>query len=542
VAKESVQKKLSRVRAPGVKLTYDRDVGGVIEQRELPFIIGVLADFSGANERARLKDRHFITIEWSNFNDVLASMRPKACFKLRDLVGGGEFDIELTFSTIEDFAAEKVIERLAPLLVLRQSESPETRDMVGPHLDSLLHAPEFQALESTWRGLWYLLSQTEADSQLKIKLLDVTKQELASDLQRASTFDESVLFKKVYEQPYGVQDGEPFGLFIGDYTFTQRPEDVELLAEIASVASACCAPFIAAAGAEMFCVESLADLERIRSLHRLFQSGTYARWNSFRESYCSRYVGLALPRFLLRSPYGVRPGISGHFQYEEDITSDASLVWGNPAYAFGACVANSFSRHRWCAPRGPESGGLVEGIVPIVREFGVDKQKLNSGIEMLIADRREKEVSDLGFLPLIQQKDSDHVAFFSAPSCAKPLFYGNAEANANSRLSCQLQYMLTASRFMHYIKVMTREHGKLKGFRSRGELENFLNDWISKYVLLDDSGSLDMKARFPLREARIEVAETVDRPGVYTAVAFLRPHFQLDELSVSLRLVTTLPM
>jgi len=399
-----------------------------------------------------------------------------------------------------------------------------------------LHAPEFRRLEAAWRGLWYLLCQTETSSQLKIKVIDVSKKELLRDFQRASEFDQSSLFKKLYEEPYGGLGQDPFGLLIGDFEFTMHPEDVELLEKISQVAAACHAPFVAEAGPEMLGIDNFAGLEQIRDIARIYDSTQFFRWKAFRESDDSRYVALTLPHILVRSPYGLRPTTPGEFQYEEDTRY---LLWGNSAYALGVCIAEAFSGYGWCAAiRGVEGGGCVSGLPMWARDFE-SEGRVKSGVEILLSDRLEKELADLGFVPLVHCRGTDYAVFFSTQSCQKPRTYDSYSANVNSRLTCQLAYILTASRFAQYLKLIVRD--RIGSFWSRADCERFLNSWISSYVLSDDAASQAVKANHPLREARIDVSEHPGKPGVYQAVAFLRPHFQLDELSVSLRVVVELP-
>ncbi len=533
-----MQYKLERVRPPRVHITYDLETGGAIEIRELPFTIGVMGDYSGAAMRPPFKDRTFQKIDFDNFDAVMAELKPRASFKVTS-AAGVETDIDLTFRSIGDFEPENVIARLPELDALRKSGEPGALLALARQLDRILHAPEFQALEAAWRGLWYLISQTETSSQLIIKLLDVTRRELLKDLQRALEFDQSGLFKLIYEQPYGEFGAAPFGLLVGNFDFGQSPEDVELLEEISHIAASVLAPFIAGVAPNMFGIESFQHLAIPRDLSKIFDTTSYARWKSFRVSEDARYVGLALPRILLRSPYGVRPEAPGEYQHVEDIRSPGNLLWGNAAFAFATCIANSFSRYGWCgAIKGVEGGGLIEGLPTWVVETDPDGE-LRSGVEVMVTDRREKELSDLGFLPLVQIKQREYAVFFSANSCCLPRRFDSDAANTNSRLLCQFGYVLTAARFMHYFKVMARD--RVGSYHTRGDLESFLNRWVVAYVNLDDQSSPVISARRPLREARVDVSEDPGKPGVYRVIAFLRPYFQLEDLSVSLRVVGQIP-
>jgi type VI secretion system protein ImpC len=414
--------------------------------------------------------------------------------------------------------------------------------LLSLQVNEILHHPTFQKLEASWRGLKYMLDQSETNDKLKIKVLNVSKRELLKDLQRAPEFDQSALFKKVYEEEFGVFGGAPFAALIGDYQFGKHPEDIELLERISQTAAGAHAPFLSAASPDFFNLESYATLDAPRDLSKVFDSTEYAKWKSFRQSEDSRYVGLTAPRMLLRLPYGKNTKSVDAFQYEEavDGTDHEKYLWGNSAYALGTRLTNAFAMYGWCAAiRGVEGGGLVEGLP--VHNFYTDEGDLamKCPTEVQITDRREKEMADQGFIPLVHSKNNDFAAFFSVQSCQKAKVYDKDAANANARLSTQLPYIFAVSRFAHYLKAMMRD--KLGSFMSRSDCERFLNQWIQHYVTPDDTASQTVKASHPLREARIDVAEVPGKPGVYRATAFLRPHFQLDELSVGLRLVADLP-
>lgn len=414
--------------------------------------------------------------------------------------------------------------------------------LLSIQLNEILHHPQFQKLEGTWRGVKYLLNQSETSDKLKIKLFNANKRELLRDLQRAPEFDQSALFKKVYEEEYGMFGGAPFAALIGDYEFGRGPEDIELLERVSQVAASAHAPFLSAATPDLFNLDSFTQLDAPRDLAKIFDTTEYAKWKSFRQSEDSRYVGLCVPHVLVRQPYG-KDGVQiDGFSYEEGVdgTDHSKYLWGNAAYALGARLTNAFALHGWCAAiRGVEGGGLVEGLP--VHNFYTDEGDvaLKCPTEVPITDRREKELADLGFIPLVHCKGTDYAAFFSVQSCQKAKLYDKDAANANARLSTQLPYIFAVSRFAHYLKSMMRD--KIGSFMSRTDCEKWLNQWILQYVLPDDSASPHYKAQKPLREAAIQVTEVPGKPGAYRAVAFLRPHFQLDELSVSLRLVADLP-
>ncbi|HET9985789.1 MAG TPA: type VI secretion system contractile sheath large subunit [Longimicrobiales bacterium] len=414
--------------------------------------------------------------------------------------------------------------------------------LVSIQLNEIMHHAELQKLESTWRGLKYLLAQTETSVMLKIKVLNVNKKDLLRDLQRAPEFDQSALFKKVYEEEFGVFGGAPFGALVGDYEFGKGGQDIELLEKISQVAAAAHAPFISGTSPDMFNLESFQQLDAPRDLAKVFDTTEYAKWKAFRDTEDSRYVGLAAPRFLLRDPYGPTTVPIEAFNYDEKVdgSDHSKYLWGNAAWALAARITNSFAKYGWCATiRGVESGGLVEGLP--VHNFRTDSGDIamKCPTETPITDRREKELADLGFVPLVHCKGTPNAAFFSVQSCQKPKVYDKDAATANARISAQLPYIFAVSRFAHYLKAMMRD--KIGSYTSRAETERFLNDWISNYTISNDSAGFTLKAQKPLREARVEVVDVPGKPGAYRAVAFLRPHFQLDELTMSMRLVAELP-
>ena len=414
--------------------------------------------------------------------------------------------------------------------------------LISAQLNEVMHAPEFQKLEATWRGLHYLVHQTETSTTLKIRTFNVSKKDLLKDLERAAEFDQSTMFKQIYEGEYGVFGGAPFGLLVGDYEFGNHPQDITLLEKMSNVAAAAHAPFIAAADAKMFGLEGFGNLGEPRDLAKIFEAQDYVKWKSFRESEDSRYVGLCLPHVLLRQPYGSETVPVESFNFEEDVDGrdHKKYLWGNAAYSLATRITDAFAKHSWCtAIRGVEGGGLVEGLPTHTFRTDEGDIALKCPTEIAITDRREKELADLGFIPLVHCKGRDYAAFFSTQSANKAKKYDSDYANANARLSSQLQYIFAISRFAHYMKSMMRD--KVGSFMSRKNCEDFLNRWITQYVLLDDSATQDQKAKYPLREARIEVEEVKGKPGVYRAISYLRPHFQLDELDISLRLVAELP-
>ncbi len=414
--------------------------------------------------------------------------------------------------------------------------------LISSQLNEIMHNPAFQKLEGSWRGLHFLVMSSETSTMLKIKVLNTSKDDLRRDLERASEFDQSALFKKVYEEEFGTFGGAPFGALIGDFEFSRHPQDVGMLEKLSNVAAAAHAPFFAAAGPELFNLDSFTDVGTPRDLAKIFDTVEYAKWKSFRESEDSRFVGLTLPHVLMRLPYGPDTTPVEAFNFKEDVDGKdhGKYLWGNAAYALGTRLTDAFAKYNWCAAiRGVEGGGLVEGLPTHTFRTDEGEVALKCPTEIAITDRREKELADLGFIPLVHCKGTDYAAFFSEQSCQKIRKYDTDAANANARLSSQLQYIMATSRFAHYLKAMMRD--KIGSFISRSDCERFLNRWILQYVVQGDNASQSDKARHPLREARIEVADVAGKPGAYKAVAFLRPHFQLDELTMSLRLVAELP-
>jgi type VI secretion system protein ImpC len=410
-------------------------------------------------------------------------------------------------------------------------------------LNEVMHAPEFQQLESTWRGLHYLVHQSETGENLKIRVLNVKKRELFKDLEKAVEFDQSALFKKVYEEEYGQLGGQPYGMLVGDYEFDRSAEDVSLIKMISNVAAAAHAPFVSAASPKLFNFERFTDLTAPRDLAKIFDSVEYAAWKSFRESEDSRYVGLTLPHVLGRLPYGANFKRVDAFNFEEfvDGKEHDKYLWMNAAWAYAARITDASAKHGWFArTRGVEGGGKVEGLP--VHTFPTDDGDvaMKCPTEIAISDRREFELSNLGFLPLLHSKNRDFAVFMGAQSCQKPKTYFDPAANSSAELSTKFNYILCVSRFAHYLKVMARD--KIGSFMEVSDCQRWLNDWISNYVIANpESAGDELKAKKPLADARVEVREVKGKPGWYEAVAWLRPHFQLETLSTSMRLVAEVP-
>lgn len=415
-------------------------------------------------------------------------------------------------------------------------------EMLSAQLNAIMHSPEFQTIEASWKGLQYLVMNTETGTMLKLRLLNVTKKELLSDLEKATEFDQSTLFKLVYEQEYGTFGGNPYSLLVGDYEFGRHPQDIAMLEKISNVAAAAHAPFISAASPKLFDWDSFTEMNVPRDLAKGFESTELIKWRSFRETEDSRYVALALPHVLMRLPYGPDTVPVDEFYFVEDVdgTDHSKYLWGNAAYALAQRITNAFALYRWCAAiRGVEGGGLIEGLP--VHTFRTEQGDIamQCPTEVSITDRRENELNNLGFIAICHKKNSDQAAFFGGQTTNKPKLYNTAEANANARISAMLPYVLAASRFAHYIKVMMRD--KIGSFMTKDNVSTYLNRWIADYVLLNDDAPQSVKAEYPLRAGRVDVFDIPGKPGCYRSVVFLKPHFQLDELSVSIRLVADLP-
>ncbi len=414
---------------------------------------------------------------------------------------------------------------------------------LSEQINLIMHHEDFKALEGSWRGLHHLVNNTETDETLKIRVLNISKKDLNKTLKKfeGNAWDQSPLFKRLYEDEFGSPGGQPYGALIGDYYFDHSPQDVKMLGNMAQIAAAMHAPFIAAANPSVTGMDSWQELSNPRDLTKVFQSPEYAAWRSLRESEDARYLGLAMPRFLSRLPYGAKTTPVEDFDFEED-TAGADhnkYVWSNAAYAMATNITRAFKLYGWCARiRGTESGGAVEGL-PVhtfpTDDGGVD---MKCPTEIAVTDRREAELAKNGFMPLSHYKNTDFAVFMGAQSLQKPQVYDDAVATANANLAARLPYMFATCRFAHYLKCMVRD--KIGAFKEREDMEEWLNKWISQFCC-DSKSAEEVKARFPLAEARVEVQEVKGNPGYYTSKFWLRPHYQLEGLSVSLRLVSRLP-
>src|SRR5947207_1136549 len=415
---------------------------------------------------------------------------------------------------------------------------------LSEQINLILHHDDFKALEGTWRGLHYLVSNTETAENLKIRVMNISKKDVGKTLKKykGTAWDQSPLFKKLYEEEFGMPGGQPYGCLMGDYYFDHSAPDVEMLTGIAQISAAAHAPFLTAAAPSLLNMETWQDLSAPRDLKKIFGTPAYAAWKSLRQSEDSRYLGLTMPRVLARIPYGAKTSPVDEFAFEED-TAGADhnkYVWANAAYAMATNITRSFKLYGWCARiRGAESGGMVEGL-PVhsfpTDDGGVD---MKCPTEIAITDRREKELADCGFMPISHWKNTDFAVFVGAQSLQKPTVYDDPDATSNANLAARLPYLFATCRFAHYLKCMVRD--KIGGFASRESLEAWLNKWIANFVDSSPSSSEETKARFPLSEAQVVVEEDKENPGYYSSKFYLKPHYQLEGLTVSLRLVSKLP-
>jgi type VI secretion system ImpC/EvpB family protein len=577
-----------------------------MEKKELPFIVGILADLSGDRDTPdpmpALKDRKLSYIDRDSFNDFMKTFAPRVTLHaarstspiLQELLTQAG-DQTIVFSSLEDFNPMNIIRALPSLNALYESrgqmatgnkdetaasQAEQTQDngattvidaqvacinrQLNGAVSAILHAESFKQVEATWRGLHYLVARTKTSHVLKLRVLNVTKEELRDDLLKAAEFDQSALFKMVYEAEYGTYGGFPYSLLIGAYELGGDQVDIDFLKKISEVAASAHAPFIASASNKLFGLSGFEKLEKPRDLRKIFEEAELINWRSFRESEDARYVSLVLPRALLRLPYGKpekRNTIECEsFQFEEivgekdaepifsehgDVLSyptpgTENFLWGNAAFMLAERITNAFSLYSWTAAiRGVEGGGLVENLPVYTYTSDAGTTELFCPTEVSITDRRAKELNDLGFISLCHCKGTGKAAFFGGQTTNPPKKYFSDEANANARISAMLPYMLAASRFAHYIKVIMRE--KIGSFLTRANVESYLNTWIANYVLLDDNASQEVKSSYPLRSASVVVTEVPGEPGSYKATVFIKPHFQLEELTTSIRLVANLP-
>ena len=478
------------------------------------------------------------TLEMSDFSSLLKKEFKPQSDKAKDAV-------ESAVRTLSEQALAGTHLMSGDVLVTIEGLIAELDRKLTEQINLILHTEQFQKLEGAWRGLHYLVSNTETDETLKIRVMNISKNDVAKSLKKfkGAAWDQSPLFKKMYEEEFGQFGGEPFGAIVADYYFDNSPPDVELLAAMAKIASAAHAPFIAAAAPSVMMMESWQELSNPRDLVKIFQTPEHAAWRALRESEDARYVGLAMPRFLARQPYGAKIDPVEEFDFEEDTSAVGSknYTWCSAAYAMAVNIHRSFNEYGWCSRiRGIESGGAVEGLP--VHTFPTDDggMAMQCPTEIAITDRREAELAANGFMPLVHKKNTDFAAFLGAQSLHKPAEYDDPEATANAKLAARLPYLFATCRFAHYLKCIVRD--KIGSLKERDEMQRWLSKWITQYIDGDPVNSSEStKAMKPLAAAEVVLEEIEGNPGYYTSKFYLRPHYQLEGLTVSLRLVSKLP-
>jgi type VI secretion system protein ImpC len=453
--------------------------------------------------------------------------------------------------TAQDLLKNLTQEAMAGTVVFNKSLSQTIKksialidQKISQQLAAIMHDPKFLSVEGTWRGMHHLVMSSETSPQLKIKMLNITKRQLGNDFNKASEFDQSMLFKKIYENEFGMPGGEPYGALIGDYEFSNHPDDIDLLRSMSGVAASAFAPFISAASPKLFEFGDFRDLKEVRDLSMIFDGPKYGKWRSLRDSDDSRFLCLTMPRALARLPYGKDTKPIEQFDYEEGVPGKAlkheEYCWMNSAYVMGARLTDAFAKFGFCtAIRGVENGGKVDNLPSHIftSDDGDVDQKCPT--EIGITDRREAELSKLGFLPLCHFKNTDYAVFFGAQTVQKPKKYDRPEATANAAISARLPYMMATSRFAHYLKIMGRDW--IGSFMEVEDCQKRLNRWVNNYVNANEGASAETKSRYPLRQAQVTVEEVPGAPGSYNAVAHLRPWLQLEELTTSLRMVARIP-
>jgi len=490
---------------------------------------------------AELETQQQADLAWAELGDFSSLLNKE--FKPKS--DRAKEEVETAVSTLAEYVLKGVTTVSDDTIKSIQGIIAEIDRKLTEQINLILHNEEFQKLESAWRGLHYMVNNTETDEQLKIRVMNISKKDLAKTLKKfkGTSWDQSPLFKKIYEEEFGQFGGEPFGCLTGDYYFDHSPPDVELLQQIAQISAASHCPFISGVSPATLQMDSWSELANPRDLTKIFSTPDYASWRSLRESEDARYIGMAMPRFLSRLPYGEKTNPIDEFSFEEETASadSSKYCWANAAYAMATNINRSFKMYGWCSRiRGIESGGSVENL-PVhafpTDDGGVD---MKCPTEIAISDRREAELSKCGFMPLIHKKNSDFAAFIGAQSLQKPAEFEDPDATANANLAARLPYLFATCRFAHYLKCIVRD--KIGSFKEKDDMERWLNSWIKQYVDGDPTrSSEESKARKPLAAAEVVVEEIEGNPGFYSSKFYLRPHYQLEGLTVSLRLVSKLP-
>lgn len=477
-------------------------------------------------------------VEFSEFSSLLnKEFRPKSDRAKEEVENAVRTLAEQALSSTQLISSDVVASIQAMIAAIDRKLTEQ--------INAIMHHEDFQKLEGAWRGLHHLVNNTESDETLKIRVMNISKKDLHKTLKKfkGAAWDQSPIFKKTYEEEYGQFGGQPFGCLVGDYYFDHSPPDVELLAEIGKISAAAHAPFISAADPRVLQMDNWSELSNPRDLTKIFDVPEYAAWRSLRESDDSKYIGLCMPRFLGRRPYGAKSEPVEDFDFEEDTSgADTSkYCWVNAAYAMATNINRSFKMYGWCSRiRGIESGGAVENLPTHTFPTDDGGQDMKCPTEIAISDRREAELAKNGFMPLIHKKNSDFAAFIGAQSLHKPAVYDDPDATANANLAARLPYLFATCRFAHYLKCIARD--KVGSFKEKDEMQRWLQEWIIQYVDGDPAHSSETtKAQKPLAAAEVVVEEVEGNPGYYTSKFFLRPHYQLEGLTVSLRLVSKLP-
>lgn len=609
---ESIQKKIGRVRPPRVHITYDLETEGAIISKELPCIIGIIADLTGkrGDNMKQYSDRSFIFVDQDNFNDIMKSVQARVDLAIEIL--GEQQEISIMFKSMEDFKPLNIIAQIDPLkkvfetrtrmsdlktrisnsakllnaihllasgeeakldeikfqnddvkkyvaelfdefkslltddlkeenqIVTTQNIIKSLDDKINQSLDNILHNSQFQQMEATWTGLFYLVKNMEIGESLKLRVLNANFKEIYDDVNNALEFDQSFLFKKLYEEEYGTYGGNPFSVLGINFYMERNQQHFNFLHKI--VESIACAhiPTVMGLDSSLFDLDSYTDLNTPRDVAKIFESPELAKFKSFRMLEDSRYVSFVLPRFMGRIPFGPNTEPIEGLNYKEDTSSHDKFLWVNSMFAYIQRIADSFARYNWFSSVvGPENGGMVSNLPVYLYKTKDGDTLVKCPTEVAITDRRERELSQQGMISLCYSKDTDYSVFFGCQSANKPLKFDSDVANANAELSARFHYMLNVSRFAHYIKCIMRD--KIGSFATISSVSNYLNNWITSYVLLNETDNQDLKARFPLKEAKVVVDEDPAKPGKFQAIIFLRPHFQMEELTVSLRLVSRIP-
>lgn len=564
---KSPQSRLRREKRPRVNITYTVETYGTFIEKSLPFVVGVLANFSGDKDKSGpLRDRQFCNVDIDNFSEILARIQPSLLLKLDN-----ELTARLKFSCLSDFSPagliaqvpqlNRILKARAELLALtdidpqyvdiilnrhsletlnidkskRQVESTleSLERILSDSLLAIIQHPSFRALEATWRALWDLVVRTETGEELRIELLDISKKELRRDLEKAANYDQSYIYNKIVENRYGTFGGEPFSVLVGNFEFSNHPQDIKLLRNIAMVAAEAHSPFIAAASAQLFGLDDFADLTGIRNISALLQTEEWAPWRSFRESEDSRWVALTIPQFLLRTPYHFRSKEAHPFSFFEDVPDTRYFLWGNAAFALAMCMTRAFAEENWVSNITGWYGGRVSDL-PLAIVNRDDGMYEKTCISMDISDRLEATLSDLGFAALCRVKSGDEAVFFTVPSCHKPTKYESVEATGNARILSTIPALMVCARFAQYLKVISRDY--IGSFRVRADYETLFNRWLEKYTSHEPVDSGEDRAKFPLREGQVSVIELPGQPGAYQAIMYLRPQYGMEGLNVSFRL------